>query len=131
MVRAGEAAGVLDSVLQQLAETLERQTKLRSKIRSAAAYPVMVFFLVSAIATAMLIFVVPMFKSMYKQVGGKLPVPTQMLLTVSRIFSTYFPIIIVLGVVSVVLLRRAVRSPVVRFTWDRFKLHIPIFGRVG
>jgi type IV pilus assembly protein PilC len=130
MVRAGEAAGVLDQVLLQLAVTLERQAALRSKVRSAAAYPVAVLFLVSGIATAMLIFVVPMFKSMYKQVGGKLPTPTLMLISVSHIFSSYFPFIVVFVVGAVVGTRRFVRTPRGRFLWDTIKLRVPIFGRV-
>ena len=130
MVRAGEAAGVLDRVLLQLAETLERQAKLRSKIRSAAAYPVAVLVLVSGIATGMLIFVVPMFKSMYKQVGGKLPAPTLMLIKISHIFSSYFLIVIGLAVAALFAGRRIVRTPRGRMVWDTLKLRAPILGRV-
>ncbi len=130
MVRAGEAAGVLDKVLLQLAETLERQAKLRSQIRSAAAYPVAVLFLVSGIATAMLMFVVPMFKSMYKQVGGKLPTPTLILIAVSHTFTAYFPVVVACVVAAVVGGRRFVRTPRGRMMWDSLKLRTPILGRV-
>jgi type IV pilus assembly protein PilC len=130
MVRAGETAGVLDRVLVQLAETLERQAKLRSKIRSAAAYPVAVLVLVSGIATGMLIFVVPMFKSMYKQVGGTLPAPTLMLIKVSNIFSSYFPLVVGLAIGVFFAGRRFVRTPRGRMLWDTLKLRTPIFGRV-
>jgi type IV pilus assembly protein PilC len=130
MVRAGEAAGVLDQVLMQLATTLERQAALRTKIRSAMAYPVAVMCLVSAIATAMLIFVVPMFKSMYKQVGGKLPAPTVALITVSHIFGSYFPFVVAFVVAGFFGVRRAIRHPRGRFIWDTLKLRTPIFGRV-
>jgi len=117
-------------VLAQLATTLERQAALRSKVRSAMAYPVAVMCLVSAIATAMLIFIVPMFKSMYKQVGGKLPAPTLALIKVSHIFSSYFPFVVAFAVALVVGTRRAVRTPRGRLFWDRLKLRTPIFGRV-
>jgi type IV pilus assembly protein PilC len=130
MVRAGETAGVLDTVLVQLAETLERQAKLRSKIRSAAAYPIAVLVLVSGIATGMLIFVVPMFKSMYKQVGGTLPAPTLMLIKISHIFTAYFPIVVGLAFLGVAAGRRFVRTPRGRMLFDRLKLRTPIFGRV-
>jgi len=130
MVRAGETAGVLDQVLQQLAVTLERQAALRSKVRSAAAYPVAVLFLVSGIASAMLVFVVPMFKSMFKQVGGKLPAPTLMLISISHVFTSYFPLVVLAIGASVFAWRRIVRTPRGRMAWDRFKLRVPIFGRV-
>jgi type IV pilus assembly protein PilC len=130
MVRAGEAAGVLDSVLMQLAATLEAQTKLRSRIRSAMAYPVAVLCLVSLIAVAMLIFIVPMFKSMYKQVGGTLPAPTQVLIHISGIFTSYFPLVVVAIVLSIVGWRRAVKTPGGRMAWDRLKLRLPICGRL-
>jgi type IV pilus assembly protein PilC len=130
MVRAGETAGVLDQVLLQLAATLERQAALRTKVRSAMAYPVAVMCLVSAIATAMLIFVVPMFKSMYKQVGGKLPAPTQLLINVSHVFSSYFPFLVALVVAGFFGIRRAIRRPRGRLFWDTLKLRTPIFGRV-
>ena len=130
MVRAGETAGVLDQVLQQLAVTLERQAALRTKVRSAAAYPVAVMFLVSGIATAMLIFVVPMFKSMYKQVGGKLPAPTLMLITISHIFSSYFPFVVAAIAGAWFGGRRILKTPGGRMAWDRLKLRVPILGRV-
>jgi type IV pilus assembly protein PilC len=130
MVKAGETAGVLDQVLLQLATTLERQAALRTKVRSAMAYPVAVMFLVSGIATAMLIFVVPMFKSMYKQVGGKLPAPTVMLITVSHVFSSFFPFVVAVVVATVVGVRRAIRHPRGRLVWDSLKLKTPILGRV-
>lgn len=128
MVRAGEAGGVLDAVLLQLATNLEKQAALRSKIRSAMAYPVAVSGLVGCIVTAMLIFVVPMFKGMYKQVGGQLPVPTRALLTASHVFATFFPVLVVLAVAGIAGLRRALRSPVGRTAFDRVMLRVPIFG---
>jgi type IV pilus assembly protein PilC len=130
MVRAGETGGVLDSVLIQLADTIEKQVALRSKIKAAMTYPIAVFGLVTMIVTAMLIFVVPMFKSLYKQLGGKLPAPTQLLITISSTFSHGFPIFILLGGGGTWALRRWIRTENGRAVWDRFKLRIPIFGRL-
>ena len=85
MVRAGEAGGVLDSVLQRLATTIEKQVELRRKVKSAMTYPAVVSILVLLLVTAMLLFVIPMFQSIYGQLGGKLPVPTQILIDVSNV----------------------------------------------
>jgi type IV pilus assembly protein PilC len=130
MVRAGETGGVLDIVLVQLADTVEKQAALRSKIRSAMTYPAAVFCLVMCITTGMLLFVVPMFKSLYKQLGGKLPFITQQLINISSWMVKGFPIIVIACVLAVVGVRRWRRSPAGALTWDRAKLRVPIFGRL-
>jgi type IV pilus assembly protein PilC len=130
MVRAGEAGGVLDSVLLQLAETIEKQVALRSKIRAAMTYPVAVFGLVVCILVAMLLFVVPMFKSLYKQLHGTLPLITRVLIQVSSIFKTGFPVVIALVAAGVYGVRRWKSTPDGRTTWDRWKLRVPIFGNL-
>ena len=77
MVRAGEVGGVLDSVLLRLAETIEKQVELRRKVRSAMTYPIVVMVLVLLIVTAMLLFIIPMFKGLYTELGGTLPLPDE------------------------------------------------------
>src|SRR5690349_1040302 len=90
MVRAGEAGGVLDSVLQRLATTIEKQVELRRKVKSAMTYPAVVSCLVLLLVTAMLLFVVPMFQNIFATLGGKLPVPTQILINVSTIVRKFW-----------------------------------------
>ena len=89
MVKAGETGGVLDRTLLQLADIIEKQVELKRKITSAMTYPVAVLALVLLILTAMLLFVVPTFESLYADLGGTLPLPTRLLLAVSS-FSTTF-----------------------------------------
>src|SRR3954447_15257338 len=95
MVRAGEIGGALDSVLMRLAETIEKQVELRRKVKSAMTYPVVVAVLVLVIVTAMLLFVIPMFESIYKELGGTLPAPTQFLIAISKILRTYWYLIFI------------------------------------
>jgi type IV pilus assembly protein PilC len=130
MVRAGEAGGVLDTVLLELAETIEKQVALRSKIRSAMTYPIAVFGLVMCILVAMLLFVVPMFKSLYKQLHGTLPLITRLLISASNMFKTGFPFVIVIVAAAVYGLRRWKRTPDGQAIWDRMKLRVPIFGKL-
>ncbi len=84
MVRAGETAGMLDAVLMRIAETLEKDVALRRKIKSAMTYPVIVFIMAILLTTAMLIFIVPVFAGMFEDLGGELPLPTQILQTASQ-----------------------------------------------
>lgn len=130
MVKAGESGGLLDSVLMQLAETLEKQVELRRKVKSAMTYPVAVLCLVSLILTAMLVFVVPQFKSMYSTLGGTLPLPTRILMAASRMAIVLIPVLLVAGVVGLVLFRRWIATPRGRALWDAFKLKVPLFGKI-
>ena len=128
MVRAGEIGGVLDSVLIELADTIEKQVELKGKIKSAMTYPIAVFFLVILIVTAMLIFVVPTFATLYDGLGGQLPLPTRILLAVSSGFVKYFPFIILFMGGTVYGLRRFIKTTRGRAIADQVILKIPIFG---
>ncbi len=130
MVRAGEIGGMLDSVLLQLASTIEKQVELRRKIISAMTYPVAVLGLVLLIVTAMLIFVVPTFESLYADLDSPLPGPTKLLLAVSSFMTTFAPVIILAEVGMVVLFKRWIASEKGRAIWDSFKLKVPIFGKL-
>jgi len=128
MVKAGEIGGVLDSVLLRLAETIENQVALRQKIKSAMTYPVVVFCLVLLILAAMLIFVVPMFKNLYKDLGGTLPAPTRLLIGASDLVKhLWFVIAPMLGG-GVYALKRWVTTDKGRAVWDALKLRAPVFG---
>jgi type IV pilus assembly protein PilC len=128
MCRAGETAGTLDSVLLRLADTLEREVTLRQKIKSAMTYPIVVACLVLLILTAMLMFVVPTFKALYDDLGGTLPLPTRLLVSLSDAVRSYF-VFFVAGFIGLfILFRRWKKTEKGRMTFDRFKLRIPIFG---
>jgi type IV pilus assembly protein PilC len=130
MVKAGETGGALDSTLLQLSDIIEKQVELKRKIKSAMTYPVAVLGLVLLIVTAMLIFVVPTFQHLYKSLGGTLPLPTRVLLMVSKVATTYAPFIVAFDVGAVVLMRRWVRSDSGRARWDTIKLRVPVFGKL-
>src|SRR3954449_13104689 len=91
MTRAGEVGGFLDSVLLQIAENYEAEVKLRSKIKSAMTYPVVVLCLAMVALTVMLTFVVPTFAKMFQTLGSKLPAPTQLLVNLSHAMKFLVP----------------------------------------
>jgi type IV pilus assembly protein PilC len=128
MVRSGETSGTLDSVLVRLADTIEKQVELRRKVKSAMTYPIMVAIVVFVIAMFMLLFIVPQFDAIYKSLGGELPTPTKILLKISSIVRTFFPVLILLGAIGAFLLRRWINTENGRAKWDQFKLRVPIFG---
>lgn len=128
MVKAGEASGSLDRALISLADTMEKQVELRGKIKSAMAYPVASLGIVVAIAAAVLLFIVPVFKGIFAQLGGKLPAPTLILVDMSNIAVHYFPFVVVALVIVVVGFRRLIQTPNGRVAWDTTKLKAPVFG---
>ena len=128
MVRAGEASGSLDKALIALAETMEKQVALRGKIKSAMAYPITALCIVVAIAAAVLLFIVPVFKGIFKELGGQLPTPTLILVTISNITVKYFPLVLLGLVLAAIGFRYLISRPDGRVAWDTTKLKVPIFG---
>jgi type IV pilus assembly protein PilC len=128
MVKSGEAGGVLDSVLVRLADTIEKQVELRRKIKSAMTYPAVVSILVFLIASAMILFVVPMFQGIYKELGGQLPVPTRILLSISGVARKFWYLVIGTEVGAVFAFRKWIASEEGRKRWDAMKLRLPVFG---
>jgi type IV pilus assembly protein PilC len=128
MVKSGETGGSLDSVLLRLADMIENEVKLRGKIKSAMTYPIAVVALVTLIMSAMLLFVVPQFKSIYSQLGGSLPMPTRVLLAVSDMFKKFWYIVIAGAFLGRFLFRRWKATPAGRESVDAFKLRVPVFG---
>ena len=128
MVKSGETGGMLDDVLLRLADVLEREVHLRQKIKSAMTYPVAVVALVVLIMSAMLLFVVPQFKSIYTQLGGTLPLPTRVLLMASDAVKKYWYVFIFVAFVMVFLFKRYKKTEKGRANLDAIKLKIPIFG---
>ncbi|MEK7252020.1 MAG: type II secretion system F family protein, partial [Actinomycetota bacterium] len=130
MIRAGEVGGALDETLNRLADTLESAVRLRSKVKSAMAYPVVVLSLIVLIVSGMLLFVVPIFKKMYDDLGGTLPFPTRMLINISNLITTFWWIVLAMIIGGVIGFRRWKKTPEGRRTWDRLKLRAPILGNV-
>ena len=128
MVKAGETGGVLDDVLLSLADQIEREVELRRQIKSAMTYPIVVVALVTLILAAMLLFVVPQFETIYSSLGGTLPLPTRMLLRVSKAVRTYWYIVLLGTVVASFLFRRYKKTEAGRARVDAVKIRIPIFG---
>ncbi|MCL6550920.1 MAG: type II secretion system F family protein, partial [Acidothermus cellulolyticus] len=130
MIRAGEVGGFLDSVLLEIAANYEAEVKLRSKVKSAMTYPVVVLCISLLAVLGMLTFVVPVFAKMFKQLGGKLPAPTQFLVTLSHSMKVLLPVLIVLAIVGGITWSRIRRTEAVRNVVDPFKLKVPIFGQL-
>ncbi|ACK42156.1 MULTISPECIES: type II secretion system F family protein [Dictyoglomus] len=128
MVKAAESAGTLDETLERLAVTLEKQQELRRKIKSAMTYPVIVLIIAIGAGFGMLTFLVPIFAGMFESMGAQLPLPTLVLLKMSK-FITSNILLILLGTIILILgAIRAWKNPKIKDKIDEILLKIPVFG---
>ena len=129
MIRAGEAGGMIDRALEQIAASLEKDTALRGKIKSALTYPAIVLSFTFVLIAAVLIFIVPIFEKMFKNLGGKLPAITQFLVDTSHNMWWIGPLFLIVAIGGSVLFKRRQRqSEAFRLAVDRAKLRMPVFG---
>jgi type IV pilus assembly protein PilC len=128
LVRAGESAGALDTVLNQAAESMERQAALRRRIRSTLAYPVSVLVLVSLVMIAMSIFVVPVFRGVYADLGQDLPFATRVVLGITGFIGSNVLVLAAVFGLAVWGLRRYRRTPEGQRCVDGAMLKVPALG---
>ena len=128
MVRAGEVGGFLDNVLLSVAENFEGEVKLRGKIKSAMAYPTVVFVIAIVAVIGMLLFIVPVFSGMFLQLGGKLPALTQMLVNMSAFLKVAIIPLVIVIVVASVLWKQNKHKKGFRNVVEPIYLKAPVFG---
>lgn len=130
MTRAGESGGFLDGALKQVAETFEADVKLRGQVKSAMTYPVVVFCMAILMCIGMLIFIVPIFETMFTDLGGDLPAPTKVLVALSAAMKYVIPTVVVLAVAAVWWWRKHGNDDNVREFVDPLKMKLPVFGQL-
>ena len=129
MVRAGETGGVLDEVLLRVADLFEADAQLKGRVKSAMTYPIAMGSLVMIVLVAMMIFVVPTFQKMFSDMGGELPLPTQILVAISEGARSWPGLVVVAGIAAAtVAFKTWVGTESGRFIWDGIKLRLPIVG---
>jgi type IV pilus assembly protein PilC len=128
LVRAGEAAGVLDEMLQRLAENMEKDKEFRSKTQGALIYPAIVVVALLAVAAVMMIFVIPKLTEMYKDFGADLPVATQILIDISTFFVKSWWLIGLAIIGGIVFLRTWGKTPDGQRRLGALSLKIPMVG---
>lgn len=131
MIKAGEASGLIDEILERLAEFGEKEIDSRAKIKAATRYPMMTLAALFIAFIIVVTFVIPKFASIFSQFKTALPLPTRILLGLSVISKRYWYIIIAITVVIVTLFRKYINTKEGRFRWDSFKLKVPIFGPIA
>lgn len=130
LVRAGEAAGALDTVLKRLADNLEKEKEFRAKTKGALIYPAIVTVGMIAVAIIMMVFVVPKLAVMYEDFDAELPLPTKILIGMSDFVQNFWYIVLALGVIGVVAFNYWRKSPLGSLQYDQLMLRLPVFGKL-
>ena len=131
VVRVGEKGGFLDKTMKSMAKTYRTELELRQMIKSAMTYPVIVVGVALAILTGMVIFVVPIFKDMFKNLDADLPIATQVLVSLSENAVIVFPLLAFLILGTVVFFKYFKNEIWLKSRVDKFKFKVPIFGPIN
>jgi type II secretory pathway component PulF len=130
LIRTAESSGLLDKVLLRLASDLEKKQKLERTIKSALMYPLVVILMMVLVIGVMLVFVIPQLSSLYGNMNISLPLPTVVLMNVSKFFINYWLIGVICIVAGSFYFRRWVKKPTGKRIMDKYVLKIPIFGKL-
>ena len=129
MVRAGETGGNLEEVLERVAVQLEKDDNLRRTVRSAMVYPILIGVFALLVLIGMVLFIIPIFANMFKDLGGELPALTQIMINFSDAMRSYWYAFLLVPAVIVIAFRKWKRSDRGGLMWDTIKLRMPM--RVG
>ena len=128
MIRAGEVGGLLDEILRRLAELMEKQRRIRDRVRSALMYPAFVMFAAVSILAILMAFVVPTFLGMFAELGSALPLPTRILIAISNVVRQGWWMVALVACGLFALVQAALRTPAGKRQLDRTLLALPVFG---
>jgi len=131
MVRAGELAGNLDTVLTRLADFLESSQKIKGKIQQAMVYPILMVVVGTVLMAILMIAVIPQITSMFQQSGKTLPLKTRFLIATSDFMRDYILLIVPAVIGGILGFRRWAKSPNGRPVWHRFVLTVPVVGKLA
>jgi type IV pilus assembly protein PilC len=130
MITAGEAGGILDGILKRLAQYIEKAVKLKSQVKSAMIYPIAVIIIASAVVSAIMIWVIPTFKSLFEGLGAGLPLPTVIVMKISEYMVRFLPFYLV-GIAALVYgFRRYYATDKGRHVVDKIVLELPVLGPI-
>ena len=130
LVHVGENTGRLDDAFLQLTFYFEQELETRKQIKQATRYPIFVLFALVVAMVILNIFVIPQFANMFARFNAELPWSTQLLLASSSFFITFWPLLLVLLVAAIIGVSFYLQTPAGKYRWGRWKLRVPIIGRI-
>lgn len=130
MVKSGEASGNLDIILKRLANYMEKILALKAKIKHAMIYPSVIIFVAVVVVSIIMFFVIPKFEELFREAGQSLPLPTLMLITISKHFKWIFLLLVLAMIGSIIGIKYYRKSEKGRYNTDKVLLHLPLLGQL-
>jgi len=130
MVKAGEVGGVLEQSLMRLSDMTQRDEALKSRIKSALTYPMIMLSVMVISIVVLITFVVPRFTGVFADLGKSLPLPTKILVSLSALFAKWWWVAGLMGIIGYVSGRRYIKTEKGRFAFDRMMLNLPVIGKL-
>lgn len=128
LIQAGEVGGILDTILNRLSGFMEKAEKLKSQIKSAMSYPMIVILMATLIVTGLLVFIVPTFEEMFKDFGQVLPAPTAVIVAMSKTVRSKWYVVIIVGFILFMLMKQIRKTDKGLEITDRIALKLPVLG---
>lgn len=128
MIAAGEAGGILDTILRRLSAYMEKAAKLKAQIKGAMTYPIVTLVIAAIVVAVIMVFVIPVFEEMFAGLGGALPIPTQIAVNMSRFIKGNIHFIIGGIVAFIFIAKRVYNTEKGRVIIDDISLKLPVFG---
>jgi type IV pilus assembly protein PilC len=128
MIAAGEAGGILDSILRRLAAYMEKAAKLKAQVKGAMTYPIVTLIIAVVVLAVILVFVIPVFEEMFADFGGELPVPTQIVVAMSDMVKSKIVYIIIGLILFIIAFKKSYGTEKGREFIDKMLLKLPVFG---
>lgn len=130
LVKAGEAAGILDTILNKLSEFMEKQDKIRKQIKSAMTYPTIVVVIGIGVIIGLMVFVVPQFVGMLKESNQEIPAVTQFVIDTSNFIQNYFVVMMIGLFGGYFIFNNWKQTKSGKLSWDRISMRAPVFGSI-
>jgi type IV pilus assembly protein PilC len=128
MVAAGEAGGILDTILRRLSAYMEKAAKLKSQVKGAMTYPIVTIVIAIAVVAVILVFVIPVFQEMFADMGGTLPTPTLVVIAMSEFFKSKIHYLIIAAILFFIAFKKYYKTEKGRQVVDATMLKLPVFG---
>ncbi len=130
IVRVGESTGTLDTAFERMYEYLALDQQIRDRVKSAMRYPLIVLGAITVALGIVTVFVIPAFQPIFRRLGDDIPLPTKIIMGASSFVTNYWWLALLLVIATIAGIHAWLRTPGGRYTWDRWRLKLPVVGRV-